>query len=196
MTRPDFPHGPALPFAALRFAAHRHSGQVRKSADLTPYINHPIAVADILASEGGITAPEVLAVALLHDTLEDTATTAPELESLFGTSIAAAVVELSDDMTLPKAERKARQIIRTRQCSALARTVRLADKIANVRDVIAHPPALWSLERRLAYLDWASEVIDALRGTHLHLEQRFDESVRQGRQSLTDCEALTLPAPD
>jgi guanosine-3',5'-bis(diphosphate) 3'-pyrophosphohydrolase len=60
---------------AAEFAAHKHRDQRRKNADASPYINHPIAVANVLRNEGGITDPVILAAALLHDTLEDTETT-------------------------------------------------------------------------------------------------------------------------
>ncbi|WP_430433867.1 HD domain-containing protein [Methyloversatilis sp.] len=185
-------------FAALNFAALKHSGQLRKSADMSPYINHPISVADILAREGGIADPDTLAAALLHDTLEDTDTHVTELESLFGAQVSAVVAELTDDMTLPKPERKALQILLARDYSERARLVRLADKIANVRDVTHNPPAHWSLERRLRYLLWAGEVVGSLRGVHAALESRFDEALEQGFARLTalaDSEAANLRAP-
>lgn len=185
-------------FAALNFAALKHSGQLRKSADMSPYINHPISVADILAREGGIADPDTLAAALLHDTLEDTDTHVTELESLFGAKVAAVVAELTDDMTLPKPERKALQILLARDYSERARLVRLADKIANVRDVTHNPPAHWSLERRLRYLLWAGEVVGSLRGVHAALESRFDEALEQGfarLPALADSEAANLRAP-
>lgn len=186
---------PALLLAALNFAALRHSSQLRKSADMTPYINHPIAVADILANEGNVVDTQLLVIALLHDTLEDTDTVASELDARFGATVAAVVTELTDDMSLPKPERKARQIRLAGRYSAAARLVRLADKLANVRDVIAHPPAHWSLERRLRYLDWADEVVAALRGIHPFLEQRFDEAVTLGRQRLAALDDHTAPLP-
>jgi guanosine-3',5'-bis(diphosphate) 3'-pyrophosphohydrolase len=69
---------------ALVFAAAKHREQRRKDAAAAPYINHPIAVANVLANEAGITDPIVLCAALLHDTIEDTKTTAAELEEQFG----------------------------------------------------------------------------------------------------------------
>lgn len=181
--------------AALDFAALKHSGQLRKSADMTPYINHPITVASILAREGGVTDVDTLAAALLHDTLEDTDTRVTELDSLFGTQVAAVVAELTDDKTLPKPERKALQILLTRDCSERARLVRLADKIANVRDVTHNPPAHWSLERRLRYLLWAGEVVGSLRGVHAVLESRFDEALEQGFARLTALAEIEASTP-
>ena len=100
----------ALLLKALAFAAHKHRDQRRKDPEASPYINHPIALADVLVNEGGVTDFEVLCAALLHDTVEDTATTHKELESEFGPRIAAIVAEVTDDTTLPKAERKRLQV--------------------------------------------------------------------------------------
>jgi len=62
----------ALLLKALAFAAHKHRDQRRKDAQASPYINHPIALADVLVNEAGVTDVEVLCAALLHDTVEDT----------------------------------------------------------------------------------------------------------------------------
>ncbi len=164
----------ALLFRALAFAAHKHRDQRRKDAEASPYINHPIALAEVLAGEGGVSDFEVLAVALLHDTIEDTATTGEELEQEFGARIAAMVAEVSDDTKLPKAERKRLQIEHAAQLSEGAKLVKLADKICNLRDVADRPPAKWDLERRQEYFEWAKRVIDGLRGAHAGLEAAFD----------------------
>ena len=154
----------ALLFRALAFAAHKHRDQRRKDAEASPYINHPIALAEVLAREGGVTDVEVLAAALLHDTIEDTATSAAELRANFGARIAAIVVEVTDDKALPKAERKRLQIEHAAGISAGAKLVKLADKICNLRDVAERPPAKWDLQRRQEYFEWAKQVIDRLRG--------------------------------
>ncbi len=150
---------------ALSFAAHKHRDQRRKDAEASPYINHPIALAQVLTGEGGVTDIEVLAAALLHDTIEDTATTREELECEFGGRIAAIVAEVTDDTGLPKADRKRLQIEHAAQLSDAARLVKLADKICNLRDVAGRPPAKWDLQRRREYFEWAKQVIDGLRGT-------------------------------
>lgn len=182
--RPPFASAALL--EALSFAAQKHQGQTRKSADRAPYIHHPIAVATILAREGGVQDTETLMAALLHDTLEDTDTSEAELQRHFGPRVAAIVVELSDDMTLPKPERKAMQVLLARDYSPPARLVRLADKIANVRDVIDSPPQDWPLERRVRYLSWSGEVVAAMRGSHAELEARFHAAVRRGFAALTE----------
>jgi GTP diphosphokinase / guanosine-3',5'-bis(diphosphate) 3'-diphosphatase len=164
----------ALLLKALAFAAHKHREQRRKDAEASPYINHPIALADVLVNEGGVTDVEVLSAALLHDTVEDTATTPEELANAFGSRIARIVAEVTDDQRLPKAERKRLQIEHAGSLSPEAKLVKLADKICNLRDVADRPPAQWDLERRREYFEWAKSVVDRLRGTHARLERAFD----------------------
>lgn len=156
--------GIALLLRALAFAAHKHRDQRRKDAVASPYINHPIALAEVLAREGGVDDIEVLAAALLHDTIEDTDTTGQELRREFGDRIAGIVAEVTDDTKLPKADRKRLQIEHAAGLSAAAKLVKLADKICNLRDVAGRPPAKWDIERRREYFEWAKRVIDGLRG--------------------------------
>ena len=164
----------ALLLKALAFAASKHRDQRRKDAQASPYINHPIALAEVLAGEGGVSDVEVLAAALLHDTIEDTATTAEELRAEFGERIAGMVAEVTDDQQLVKAERKRLQIVHAAGLSPGARLVKLADKICNLRDVAERPPAKWDLQRRQEYFEWAKKVIDRLRGANGKLEAAFD----------------------
>jgi guanosine-3',5'-bis(diphosphate) 3'-pyrophosphohydrolase len=164
----------ALLFRALAFAAHKHRDQRRKDAQASPYINHPIALAEVLAGEGGVADVEVLAAALLHDTIENTATTPEELVEQFGERIAGIVAEVTDDKNLPKQERKRLQVEHAGAISPGAKLVKLADKICNLRDVAERPPEGWDLERRREYFEWARRVIDGLRGIHPVLEAAFD----------------------
>jgi guanosine-3',5'-bis(diphosphate) 3'-pyrophosphohydrolase len=173
---------------AAAFAADRHLHQRRKD-NVTPYINHPIALARVLQVEGGIHDPIVIAAALLHDTVEDTATTHAELVDCFGPEVAGVVAEVTDDKTLPKAERKRLQIEHAPHLSDRARLVKLADKICNLRDLRCSPPVGWSREWRRNYFDWARRVINRLRGSHPGLEAVFDEAYRLGLRS------LDLPTP-
>jgi guanosine-3',5'-bis(diphosphate) 3'-pyrophosphohydrolase len=159
---------------ALRFAASKHRHQRRKDIHASPYINHPIAVLSILSEEVGIGTVEVLCAAVLHDTIEDTETTAEEVEASFGVCVRDIVLAVSDDKSLPKAERKRLQIQHAGSVRVEAKLVKLADKIANLRDLVDHPPRDWSMERKRAYCDWALAVVDQLRGTHSELERLFD----------------------
>lgn len=164
-------------FHALEFAARKHRDQRRKDVDATPYINHPIQLAGLLAREGGVTDIAILVAAILHDTVEDTETNAAELEREFGPAIAAIVMEVTDNKSLPKAERKRLQVEHAAHISHGARLVKLADKICNVRDMIMAPPADWDLARRREYFDWARAVVDRMRGTNARLEQLFDQEL-------------------
>jgi guanosine-3',5'-bis(diphosphate) 3'-pyrophosphohydrolase len=168
---------------ALGFAADAHRHQRRKDAEASPYINHPIALLRILAVEGSVQDEDTLCAAALHDYLEDCCggPGQPTLEEgrakirdAFGGHVLAHVEAVSDDKSLPKEERKRIQVERASQASPAARLVKLADKIANLRDINSMPPADWSLERRQAYFDWARLVIDQVRGTHAVLEALFD----------------------
>jgi guanosine-3',5'-bis(diphosphate) 3'-pyrophosphohydrolase len=161
---------------ALDFAAVKHRDQRRKNEDASPYINHPIAVAKIVCAEGGIDDPVVLCAALLHDTIEDTNTTLSELTDRFGSTIADVVQEVTDDKNLPRSERKRAQVEHASTLSTRAKLVKIADKIANLRDVAYDPPHDWSLERRREYFDWAKAVVDGLRGYNPALENLFDEA--------------------
>jgi len=154
-TFPDF-------VKALAFASRKHSQQRRKDADASPYINHPIALVSILAVEAGIHDRDTLCAALLHDTIEDTQTSVEELVESFGNSVASLVQEVSDDKSLPKAERKLRNIEHAAHLSAKARLIKLADIIANLRDTADNPPVKWPLARRQDYFDWAKQVADQI----------------------------------
>jgi guanosine-3',5'-bis(diphosphate) 3'-pyrophosphohydrolase len=170
---------------AAAFAAERHSQQRRKDAEASPYINHPLALARILAGEGGITEPAVIAAALLHDTVEDTATTITEIEAKFGAAVASVVAEVTDDKGLPKEERKRLQIVKAAAKSREAKLVKLADKIANLRDIVAAPPADWSDARKADYFSWAAQVVEGLRGVSPALEGAFDAAFAAGADSRT-----------
>ena len=171
-----FASSEALLFSALAFAADKHRNQRRKDADASPYINHPIALARVLTGEGGVTDAVVLAAAVLHDTIEDTQTTAEELREHFGEEITAVVQEVTDNKALDKAERKRLQVEHAAHLSSRAKLVKLADKICNIRDVATSPPADWPLRRRQEYFDWAKQVVEGLRGIHPALERVFDEA--------------------
>jgi guanosine-3',5'-bis(diphosphate) 3'-pyrophosphohydrolase len=171
---PTLPNPLAALVQAVAFAADKHRNQRRKDAEASPYINHPIALANVLANEGGVQDVTVLCAAVLHDTIEDTETTADELRALFGDQVASVVLEVTDDKSLDKAQRKQLQIEHAAHCSPQAKLVKLADKICNLRDLVASPPADWSAERKQAYFDWAAAVVAGLRGVHPGLEAVFD----------------------
>jgi guanosine-3',5'-bis(diphosphate) 3'-pyrophosphohydrolase len=169
---------------AASFAAQKHSGQRRKGGDAEPYINHPLDVANMLANVGEIEDIDILTAALLHDTVEDTETTAEELLELFGEKAMSIVLEVTDDKSLPKAERKRLQIEHAPHLSPEAKAVKLADKISNIRDVTNNPPADWDFRQRKEYLEWGENVVAGLRGVNEPLEKLFDELVRTGLEKI------------
>jgi len=169
---------------AISFAAKKHATQKRKGADEQPYINHILEVANLLANVGKIEDYDVLIAAVLHDTIEDTATTAEEITNLFGETVSEYVLEVTDDKSLPKTRRKELQIEHAPHLSNGAKYIKLADKISNIRDVSEHPPAGWSIERRLEYIVWGEKVINGLRGVNVDLEKHFDELILKARDAI------------
>jgi (p)ppGpp synthase/HD superfamily hydrolase len=171
---------------ALLFAARKHRAQRRKDEEASPYINHPIEVAQLLATVGEVTDLATLQAAILHDTLEDTDATADEIDERFGPRVLALVRELSDDKSLPKQVRKELQVKHAATASHGAKLVKLGDKISNVRDMAHSPPRDWPLERQREYLTWCARVVDGCRGANPALEARFDEVLRDGRVRLDE----------
>lgn len=181
---------------ALHFAADKHRDQRRKDVGASPYINHPIEVAELLTRVGGVTDLVTLQGAILHDTIEDTNTTPEELEAAFGPEVRRVVEEVTDDTRLPKTDRKRLQIEHAPHLSREAQHVKLADKIANVRSVTETPPANWPLKRRQDYLDWADQVVSGVRGVNAPMEALYDEVVAEGRRVLAGvAQALTEEEP-
>jgi guanosine-3',5'-bis(diphosphate) 3'-pyrophosphohydrolase len=93
--------------------------------------------------------------------------------------VAAVVEEVTAVKWLSKTARKKLQVARAGRASSRAKQVKLADKISNLRDILAHPPKDWSLESKRQYFDWAKKVIDQVRSTNPKLERRFDQLYRK-----------------
>ena len=170
----------SLLFKALAFSAEKHTKQRRKDIDKTPYINHPISLANILAQRWVID-ENVLCAAILHDTIEDTETTTDELQEHFGEKITSIVLEVTDDKSIEKSVRKQKQIEHAASISHEAKLVKLADKIANITDIINTPPVDWSSDRKKEYFNWAKAVVDNLRGAHQGLEKDFDDLINKAK---------------
>lgn len=178
------PNTVAAILKALHFAAEKHRDQRRKDVEASPYINHPIEVAELLARVGRVTDLVILQSAILHDTIEDTKTTPEELEAAFGAEVRYVVQEVTDDKTLQKEERKQLQIDHAHHLSERAKQIKIADKISNVLGVTQKPPADWSLERRQKYLAWTKEVVKGCRGCNAPLESFYDQILNQGLRVL------------
>lgn len=169
-----------LLISAIHYASKAHAGQLRKDR-ITPYINHPLEVMQLLSVHGKVQAVEYLCAAVLHDTIEDTSVTAADISRLFNASIAAMVEEVTDDKLLSKAERKLLQVERVHLLSEGAQLIRLADKISNVKDMIYAPPANWSLGERQGYIEWTRRVVGPIRGINPALETMYDELLEKAQ---------------
>lgn len=169
---------------AIRFSAEKHNDQRRKDARSSPYINHPIQVAEALWSVGGVRDEALLVAALLHDTIEDTDTTPEEIKDHFGEEVLGLVLEVTDDKSLPKEVRKQLQIETAIHKSPKAKILKLADKLCNIHDITQFPPIGWSTKRKQEYLLWSEKVVKGLRGSNAALEARYDEVLKQSKRLL------------
>jgi len=169
---------------AATFASNKHRAQRRKDAEASPYINHPLSVAYVLAHDGGVQDESLLVAALLHDTVEDTETTPDELEQAFGPTVRGIVDEVTDDKSLRKKERKALQIEHARGASPAAKQLKIADKICNIRDIVDSPPADWSESRKAEYLSWTEQVVQGCRGVNPALDAVYDRAIEEARRRL------------
>ena len=159
---------------AAHFAAARHSEQRRKGASAEPYVNHLLEVAELVSSALSEPDTNLVIAALLHDTVEDVGVTKEELSANFGQDVADLVLEVTDDKSLPKQERKRLQIVNAPKKTVRAQVIKLADKISNLRAILASPPSDWSVERQRQYFEWARQVVDALSAPHPGLKLEFD----------------------
>lgn len=162
---------------AADFAAHAHRAQRDKGEAAGPYINHLIEVARLLAEGAAPTA--VIIAGLLHDAIEDADVTAHEIEASFGAEVAALVVEVTDDKSLPKGERKALQVAKAPHKSPGGKMIKLADKTSNLRRLLRSPPD-WPLSRKQEYCAWAASVVAGCRGVNPALEAAFDAAYAEG----------------
>lgn len=169
---------------AAYFSAKKHRKQKRKGNDASPYINHPLEVANLIASVGKVEDLDILIGAILHDTIEDTGTTKEEITELFGATVCGYVLEVTDDKSLPKAERKQLQIEHAPHLSNGAKLIKLCDKISNIRDVMENPPDDWTMERRLQYVEWGGNVVAGLRGVNENLEKHFHELTEKAKAEI------------
>jgi len=165
---------------ALDFAARKHVHQRRKGESAEPYINHLAEVARLLAAAPENRNAAVTVAGLLHDTLEDTATTYDELAAEFGEEIASLVREVTDDKALPKEARKRHQEEHAQHASDGAKMIKIADKTSNLHSILNSPPRGWDLTRKKEYFDWAKRVVEGCRGVSENLEAEFDLAWSQG----------------
>jgi guanosine-3',5'-bis(diphosphate) 3'-pyrophosphohydrolase len=169
---------------AAEFAARRHTGMQRKGRGNEPYVNHLAEVANLLATATDGADAELVAAGWLHDTIEDTETSREELVQKFGERVAALVVEVTDDMALPKDQRRQKQIIDAPGKSPGAKLIKIADKISNIRARILPHPNQAEREGLIDYVAWAEKVAAGCHGVNAVLDRMFVETVKLARSSL------------
>src|SRR4029079_17938378 len=149
---------------AAELAARRHNGMARKGRGNEPYINHLAEVANLLATATDGADAELVAAGWLHDEMDGTATTREELAQKFSDRVASLVVECTDDMSLPKPERRRRQIVDAPKKSAGAKLIKIADKISNIGARIHSDPSAEERDDLADYTGWAEQVVAGCRG--------------------------------
>lgn len=166
---------------AAHFAAKKHKGQKRSNGK-TPYIAHPIAVAKILHDEAGIKDDATIIASLMHDTIEDTNTTREEIAELFGNEVASIVAEVSNPPGIG-ANKHQWQIDHAKELSDKAASLKVADKIANLRDIVNDPP-VWDQQKKMDYYDHANMMVDAIEKPHPILRDLFKKQYSEGRKKI------------
>jgi len=166
---------------AFAYAARCYSGATRKGFAGAPYVDHVAEVAALLAENVEGVAADVVAAALLHDTVEKSEASLEEIADLFGERVAGWVGEMTDDESLPRAEQMRQQVEAFKSASRPARLIKLADKTSNLAEVADAPPEGWSPERFAEYVEWGAEVAYHCRGLDERLEARFDAALSAAR---------------
>jgi (p)ppGpp synthase/HD superfamily hydrolase len=133
-----------LSYEAMMFAREAHKNQVRKYTG-NPYVDHLAEVAGIVATVAGqaresVSIEEMLAVAWLHDCVEDQGVTFEEIDARFGNMVAIGVSGLSDIEVGNRAERKRMSCERLATCSGWIQTIKCADLISNTSSIVKHDP--------------------------------------------------------
>jgi len=180
----EMPTGICLVTEAAEFAARRHAGMARKGRGNEPYVNHLAEVANLLAVATSGADAELVAAGWLHDTIEDTDTTREELAEEFGARVADIVVEVTDDMSLPKDRRRQKQIEDAPHKSPDAKLVKIADKISNVSARILSDPDAAERDDLADYVAWAEKVVAGCRGVNAMLDGTFDKTAELARSTL------------
>ena len=176
-----------LVLKAADAAARWHVHQRRKGPAEEPYINHLIEVAMLVAEATDGSDTNLVIAALLHDAIEDSEVPKELIAKAFGDDVATIVAEVTDDKSLPKDERKFKQIETAAMKSRRAKVLKLADMTSNLLAIAASPPSDWSVRRRIDYVEWARKVAAGLRGVkpklNPKLEEQFDQAAHAAERS-------------
>ncbi len=166
---------------AAEFAdkAHASIDQRRKYSGV-PYIVHPKAVADMVAAIGA--SSEVIAAAWLHDVVEDTPVTLLQIRQEFGDEVAGLVDDLTDVSRHSDGNRAVRAAIdreHTAKADPRAKTVKLADVLHNLIDIVSFDPVFAEV-----YLAEKEQLLDVLKEGDVGLWQRVSELIRESHEKL------------
>ena len=162
---------------AVIFGAQKHRAQARSNPKKTPYIIHPIEVADFVMRIGKVYDKEVLVAALLHDIMDDTGTTYEEISGLYGKKVSQYVEEMTVKKELPLKQQKKYQIIQALHQTPSVAIIKLSDKLSNLRTLAKNPPSSWTRDRIDQYFQWAQSVIENLPESNLLLKQAVKEVI-------------------
>jgi|SRR5579862_6365560 len=163
--------------AAAHYAAEKHADHRRKGGE--PYVNHLVEVAYLVSTALSEPDANLVIAAFLHDTIEDTGVTAAELTERFGQDVTDLVLEVTDDKSLAPEVRKRLQVEHAPKLSIRAQTIKLADKISNLRSILSSPPPDWSYERKKQYFEWGKQVIDGLSASNATLKKEFEKTYQR-----------------
>lgn len=164
---------------AKSFATMAHEGQYRKGT-ATPYIVHPLEVAEIVATMTDDS--EIIAAALLHDTIEDCPkVTESIIKEQFGSRVATLVAHESEDKSLSWHERKTHTIESLKTAQYEVQLIALGDKLSNIRDIDrdypVHGENLWTRFRMKdkAIIGWYYKGVRESLYQNLHQTLAFQE---------------------
>jgi len=164
--------------AAIKFAADKHKDQKVPGTSLS-YVVHLSNVAMEIFTAAFRTPDFNLNLAiptsLLHDTIEDTDTTANEIEAQFGKAVTEAVLSLTKSKILPKDLTMAYSLERIKQQPKEVWAVKLADRITNLQP----PPAHWNNAKKMVYLEEAGMIYEALKDGNKYLANRLKMKISE-----------------
>jgi (p)ppGpp synthase/HD superfamily hydrolase len=169
-------HSKNIVFWAAIFAhnAHAKRNQKRKYTGEN-YIVHPLAVAQIV---GEVTPDlEMIAAAILHDTLEDTDTTKEELQEQFGARVASLVEEVTDVSKPSDGNRTIRKELDRQHLAKVspdAKTIKLADLIDNTKSIVQYDPSFAKV-----YLKEKKALLEVLKEGNQELWNRANAQVEE-----------------
>ncbi len=172
---------------AVVFAAKKHKDQVKSDGQKTPYIIHPIEVADFVMRVGHVYSQEVLIAALLHDVMDETGATYEEISHLYGSQVVSYVQEMTSKKEVSLKAQKKEQIMSAFNQTPSVAIIKLSDKLSNLVTLSKTPPSSWSRDRIDLYFQWAQSVIENLPEANLLLKKEvkkviFDYWSKQAQQ--------------